>query len=148
MARISIGIAYHKLGDNPKALESLNRGLELIQQADDRPNEARAYTALAKVYWDMGDNTKAQANLIQALPLARELNDPLIESPVLYGMMLVNKPQPTLAIYYGKQAVNLLQQVRSNIQGLDRALQSTFVSSKAAFYHDLADLLARSSAGA
>ena len=141
MARISIGIAYHKLGDDRKAVESLNRGLEMIRQADDRPNEARAYTALAKVYWDMGDKAKAQANLIQALPLARELNDPLIESPILYGMMLVNKPQPALAIYYGKQAVNLLQQVRSNIQGLDRALQSTFVSSKAVYYHDLADLL-------
>jgi CHAT domain-containing protein len=55
--------------------------------------------------------------------------------------MLVNKAQPTLAIYYGKQSVNLLQQVRSNIQGLDRALQSTFVSSKSVFYHDLTDLL-------
>jgi hypothetical protein len=55
--------------------------------------------------------------------------------------MMVNKNQPTLAVYYGKQAVNLLQQVRSNIQGLDTALQSTFVSSKAVFYHDLADLL-------
>ena len=141
IARVSIGMAYHKLGDEQKALESLNRGLELVRQADDRPNEARAYTALAKVYWDTGDKAKAQANLMQALPLARELNDPLIESPILYGMMLVNKAQPTLAIYYGKQAVNLLQQVRSNIQGLDRALQSTFVSSKAVFYHDLADLL-------
>ena len=141
IARVSLGMAYHKLGDNQKAVESLTRGLELVRQADDRPNEARGYTALAKVYWDMGDRTRAQANLIQALPLARELNDPLIESPVLYGMMVVNKSQPKLAIYYGKQAVNLLQQVRSNIQGLDRALQSTFVSSKEAFYHDLADLL-------
>jgi CHAT domain-containing protein/Flp pilus assembly protein TadD len=141
IARVSIGMAYHKLGDNQRAVESLNRGLELVRQADDRPNEARAYTALAKVYWDMGDKPKAQANLILALPLARELNDPLIESPILYGMMLVNKAQPTLAIYYGKQSVNLLQQVRNNIQGLDKALQSTFVSSKSVFYHDLADLL-------
>ena len=34
-----------------------------------------------------------------------------------------------------------MQQVRSNMQGLDKALQSTFVASKADFYHDLADLL-------
>ena len=39
-----------------------------MRQADDRPNEARAQIALAKVYWDMGDYAKAQANLIQALP--------------------------------------------------------------------------------
>ncbi len=55
---------------------------------------------------------------------------------VLYGMMRVHKDQPALAIFYGKQSVNLLQQVRSNMQGLDKALQSTFVSSKADFYHD------------
>jgi CHAT domain-containing protein/tetratricopeptide (TPR) repeat protein len=141
IARVSIGMAYHKLGDDQKALESLNRGLDLVRQVDDRPNEARAYTALAKVYGDMGNKPKALESLNQALPLARAVNDPLIEAPILYGMMLVNKAQPTLAIYYGKQAVNLLQQVRNNIQGLDKALQSGFVSSKAAFYHDLADLL-------
>jgi CHAT domain-containing protein len=141
LARVSIGMAYHKLGDNQKALESLNRGLELVRQVNDRANEARTYTALAKVHWDVGDRAGALANLNQALPLAREVNDPLIESPVLYGMMLVNRAQPGLAIFYGKQAVNLLQQVRSDIQGLDKGLQSAFVSSNAVFYHDLADIL-------
>ena len=54
------------------------------------------------------------------------MNDPLIESPIFYGMMLVNKTRPALAIYYGKQAVNLLQQVRGNIQGLDRRCNRAF----------------------
>ena len=141
VARLSIGMAYHKSGDDQKALESLNQGLLLVRQADDRQNEARAQLALAKVYGDMGDTAKAQAHLKQALPLAKEVNDPLIESPIFYGLMLVNKARPALAIYYGKQSVNLLQQVRSNIQGLDKPLQSTFVLSKAVFYRDLADLL-------
>jgi CHAT domain-containing protein/tetratricopeptide (TPR) repeat protein len=141
IARVSIGMAYHKLGDEQKALASLDQGLELVRQANDRENEARAQTGLAKVYWDMGDKAKALAHLNQALPLARAVNDPLIESPILYGLMMVNQSQPALAIYYGKQSVNLLQQVRSNIQGLDKGLQSTFVSSKAVFYHDLAGLL-------
>jgi len=141
IARVSIGVAYHKLGDDQKAVESLQQGLDLLRQTNDHANEARAYTALAKVYFDMGEKGKGQVYLNQALPLARAVNDPLIESTIFYGMMLVNKPQPALAIYYGKQAVNLLQQVRSNIQGLDKALQSGFVTSKAAFYHDLADLL-------
>jgi CHAT domain-containing protein/Tfp pilus assembly protein PilF len=141
LARISMGMAYHKMGDNQKALESMNLGLQLVQHSDSIANEASAHTAIAKVYFDMGDKARALANLNQALPLAKTVNDPLILAPILYGMMLAQKAQPTVAIFYGKQAVNLLQQVRGNMQGLDQALQSTFVSSKAPFYHDLADLL-------
>jgi CHAT domain-containing protein len=89
----------------------------------------------------MGDSPPALANLNQALPLAEAANDPLILSPILYGMMLVHKAQPSLAIFYGKQSVNLLQQVRSNMRGLDKELQSAFVTSNSDFYHDLADLL-------
>ena len=141
VARVSIGMAYHKMGDDQKALESINQGLDILHQVIDRQNEARAHIALARVYFDKRDNARALANLNQALPLAKAVNDPLILSPVLYGMMRVHKAEPALAIFYGKQAVNLLQQVRSDMQGLDKALQSTFVASKADFYHDLADLL-------
>ena len=141
IARVSLGMAYHKMSEDQKALESINQGLDILHQVDDRQNEARTHIALAKVYFDKGDNAGALANLNEALPLAKAVNDPLILSPVLYGMMRVHSARPALAIFYGKQAVNLLQQVRSNMQGLDKALQSTFVASKADFYHDLADLL-------
>jgi CHAT domain-containing protein/tetratricopeptide (TPR) repeat protein len=141
IARAILGVAYHKMGDDQKALESINKSIDILRQVTDRPNQANAHLALARVYFDTGDNARALANLNQALPLAKAVNDPLILSPVLYGMMRVHKAEPALAIFYGKQAVNLLQQVRSNMQGLDKALQSTFVASKADFYHDLADLL-------
>jgi CHAT domain-containing protein/tetratricopeptide (TPR) repeat protein len=141
VARVSAGMAYHKMGDDQKALESINQGLDILRQVSDRQNEARAHIALARIYFDKGDNSDALANLNQALPLAKAVNDPLILSPILYGMMKVYKTQPALAIFYGKQAVNLVQQVRSNMQGLDKALQSTIVASKGDFYHDLADLL-------
>jgi len=141
MARVSEGMAYHKMGDDPKALESIKLGLDILQQVSDRQNETIAHIALARVYFDKGNSGEALANLNQALPLARAVNDPLILSMVFYGMMRAHKEQPALAIFYGKQAVNLLQQVRSNMQGLDKGLQSTFVASKSDFYHDLADLL-------
>ncbi len=141
LARVNLGFAYYKLGDRQKGMDFATQGLEILRQVDDRQNEARVHTALAKAYWDLGDNTNALSELNQALPLARAVNDPLILAPILYGMMMLHKAQPTLAIFYGKQAVNLLQQVRSNMQGLDKGLQSTFVSSKAMFYHGVADLL-------
>ena len=141
IARAILGVAYHKMGDDQKALESINKSVEILRQVTDRQNEANAHIALARVYFDKGDNASALADLNQALPLAKAVNDPLILAPVFYGLMRVHKDQPALAIFYGKQSVNLLQQVRSNMQGLDKALQSTFVASKADFYHGLADLL-------
>ncbi len=141
LARIIIGMVYHKMGDNPKAIDSVNQGLELISHLNDPANESRARIGLAKIYWDMGDVPHALANLNQALPLAEAANDPLILSPILYGMMLAHKSQPALAIFYGKQSVNLLQQVRSNMRGLDKETQSAFVTSNSDYYRDLADLL-------
>lgn len=49
--------------------------------------------------------------------------------------------QPSTAIFYGKQAVNLLQQVRGEIMGLDKELQKSFLASKDDYYRSLADLL-------
>ncbi|HMG86852.1 MAG TPA: CHAT domain-containing protein [Terracidiphilus sp.] len=141
IARAILGLVYHKMGDDQKALESINKGIDILHQVTDRQSEANAHIALARIYFDEGDRAKALASLNQALPLAKAVNDPLVLSLVLYGMMHLHKDQPALAIYYGKQAVNLLQKVRSNMQGLDKAVQSTFVASKADFYHDLAALL-------
>jgi CHAT domain-containing protein/Tfp pilus assembly protein PilF len=141
LARISMGMAYHKKGSNQEAVKSINLGIEILVQADTVRNVAKAHMALAKVYMDMGDTANALTNLNQALPLAKAANDPLILSPILYGMMLTHKAQPGLAIFYGKQAVNLLQQVRSSMREMDQGLQSTFVASNSVIYRDLADLL-------
>ena len=56
-------------------------------------------------------------------------------------MHLEQDTTPALAIYYGKQAVNLLQQVRGDIRDMDKDLQKSFLTSKEDYYHDLAELL-------
>jgi len=50
-----------------------------------------------------------------------------------------NRPQ--LAVFYGKQAVNLFQAVRANIAQLEPQTQRAYVQSKESVYRDLADLL-------
>jgi CHAT domain-containing protein len=66
----------------------------------------------------------------------------LREAQIFHNMMLTEKTtRPALAVFYGKQAVNLLQHVRGQIQGLDPALQKSFLASKTEYYHDLAALL-------
>jgi hypothetical protein len=51
------------------------------------------------------------------------------------------RSQPRLAIYYGKQAVNVYQEIRNNIKELDRQLQQSFIAGNEGTYRELADLL-------
>ena len=138
----NIGLVYDDLGEKQKALEHYNQALPLYRQVGDRDGEATALNNIGQVYDALGEKQKALEYYNQAMPLAAALNDPLLEAVVFSNLMLSQRaPQPTLAIFYGKQAVNLLQQVRGNIQGLGKDLQKSFLASKNDYYRDLADLL-------
>lgn len=56
-------------------------------------------------------------------------------------MHLQAKGMPSAAAYFGKEAVNTIQAMRSGISRLDRELQQSFLWDKTAIYRDLADLL-------
>jgi CHAT domain-containing protein/Tfp pilus assembly protein PilF len=138
----NIGRVYSDLGEKQKALDYYNHALPIIPSVGDRVSEAVTLSNIGMVYDDVGEKQKALDYFSQALPIASAVNDPLLESVVFGNLMHVQRDQqPTLAIFYGKQAVNLLQQVRGNIQGLSKELQRTFVTSKSNYYRDLADLL-------
>ena len=49
--------------------------------------------------------------------------------------------RPRVATFYGKQAVNTMQSIRSDIRGLSQALQQSFLKSNEKPYHTLAELL-------
>jgi CHAT domain-containing protein/Tfp pilus assembly protein PilF len=137
-----LSAAYDAVGEKQKALDVLNQALPIRREVGDLQGEAATLDQLGVVYNDLGQSQKAQESLQQALPLAREVGNPIQESQVLNDLMLsVKSTQPALAVFYGKQAVNLLQQLRGNIQGLDQGLQTSFLVSKEDYYHGLADLL-------
>jgi len=48
---------------------------------------------------------------------------------------------PSLAIFFGKQAVNAVQQIRRSITGLEEETQRSFLKSKEGIYRDLVELL-------
>src|ERR1035438_2961399 len=137
-----IGIVYDDLGDKQKALNYYAQALPIYRQVGSRDGEAGVLDNMGLIYDDLGEPQKALERYNQALPLATAVNNPLVEAAIFDRMLRnLKAPQPTLAIFYGKQAVNLAQQVRANIQGLDRKLQASFLASKEDYYHDLADLL-------
>jgi CHAT domain-containing protein/Tfp pilus assembly protein PilF len=139
---IVIGRTYGDLGKRPMELEYYKKALPIIHQVGDLDNEAKTLDGLGRVYSILGEIEKAQDYYNQALPLANTANDPIVKAGILDHMMLNQSTlQPALAIFYGKQAVNCLQLMRSDIQGLDKEVQRKFLASKDDYYHDLADLL-------
>jgi hypothetical protein len=48
---------------------------------------------------------------------------------------------PSLAVLFGKQAIDRFQQVRRNIGGLEKETQQSFLKSKEDYYRELAELL-------
>ncbi len=137
-----MGIAYGQLGNGRAELEYNLKALPVIHQAGDAVNQAETLNAIGHAYSLLGEKQQAQDYYNQALPLANAADDPIIKAGILRNMMLNQSTlQPALAIFYGKQAVNCVQQVRGNIQGLDEELQKTFVASKNSYFHELANLL-------
>ncbi len=141
-ALASIGNVYYVLGEKQKAMDYYNRTLPIHRQVGDRDSEAQTLSNIGNVYCDQGRTQEALENYNQALLLATAVSNPLLEAHIFHRLMMCqHDSKPSLAILYGKQAVNLLQQVRGNIQGLDKELQRSFLGLKGDYYHDLADLL-------
>ena len=138
----NIGAVYANLGEYQKALDYYNQALPIFQQRNYRRGEANTLKNVGNMNAKLGDQKSALENYNQALALAAIVNDPLLESKILILLMENQKAsQPGLAVFYGKQAINLLQQVRGNIQGLDEDLQNSFLTSYKSYYRALADLL-------
>jgi tetratricopeptide (TPR) repeat protein len=100
-------------------------------------------TNIGRVYYFLRDKDKALDYFTQALPLFRTVGHPLGEALTLSHLMRYwrEEQNPPLAIFFGKQAVDRLQQIRRNIQGLEKDVQQSFLSSKEDVYRELADLL-------
>lgn len=142
LALDNISVVYLSLGRFQKALDDSNQALPIMQSLNDPDGEAHTLIDACVAYFFLGEKQQARDSCRQALPAATAANDPLEEASVLFifslGLKTVN---PAEAILFGKQAVNFLQQVRGNIQGLDKQLQASFLSSRSAYYHTLADTL-------
>lgn len=129
-------------GEKTRAIETSEQALQIQEEIGDRSGEVFTLIQLGDLNGEIGEKQKQLEILNRALPLATAIADPLLEAEVSYDLLRCQKAsQPAMAIFFGKQAVNLLQQVRGNIKGLDKTLEKSFLASKTDYYHDLADLL-------
>src|SRR5207253_10560133 len=114
-------IYYKSLNDKTQAVANLTRALAVYEGLHERANAARARTILGMVYNDLGatdeERRKALNYFTNALADERELRNPYAEGDALSSLMYAWKTlrRAPLAIFYGKQAVNVYQSLRARL---------------------------------
>ena len=139
----NIGAAYDALGEKQKAIGFLAQALALNRAVGNRSGEATTLNNTGAAYDGLGEREKAIEQYERALTLESSLKDPILEGKTL-GLMMQHwqeEKKPSLAIFFGKQAVNSYQQIRGNMEGLEKATQKSFADSVEGTYRRLADLL-------
>jgi CHAT domain-containing protein len=142
-ALTNAGAVYDLLGEEQKALDEYYLAMPLWQASGNRDGEAAALIDLGRLHAALGHKREALECFSRGLVLAREVRSPLLESSALSNLMHFWRKvgQPETAIFFGKQAVNEIQQMRAKIRGFEKQTQQGFVKSREATYRDLADLL-------
>lgn len=138
-----MGRALSGLGESQKALNYYAQALPLFRAVGDRSSEAMTLNNIGADYDSMGETQKALDYYGEVLPLIRVVGDKRGEAVVLTNLMKAwqKLAKPQLGTFYGKQSVNIYQQLRSNIQGLDKDIQKTYLRSVEQTYRDLAEML-------
>lgn len=138
----NIGTVWLAQKQAEKALRNYNIALQLYREVEDKLGEAYTLKNLGEALYYKGEKVEALANYENALPLFRVTGNRAGEAKTLSNLMfLLEVGNPRLAIFFGKQAVNHLQELRSNIQGLDKSVQRTFLKSVESTYRKLSELL-------
>lgn len=125
------------------ALKLFQAALEASRKIESRYGEVNALQGVAFVYFLKQDYAASLDWMKQTLPAIETLDDASFKASLFANLMMAfNKNrQYQSAIFYGKQAINLYQQMRANLKGTDENLQKGFVKSAESTYRKLADLL-------
>jgi tetratricopeptide (TPR) repeat protein len=138
---------YAKSGRYAEAEPLYRRALQISEQVKgaDNPGASLIRTGLANVLYKSGHQNEALALLQRAYRSAsgsgRESVVWGIEARLMRSYRDAAPGQPTLAIFYGKEAVNTLQQLRGNLSESGKEAQDAFSDAVAPVYRELADLL-------
>ncbi len=139
----NIGLVYNALGDKPQALKYYNESLPLSRIVGDKQQEAATLRNTGTVYNDLGEQEKAFNYFQLSLPLSRSVGDKAGQARTFDWLMTYWKSlnNSRLAVLYGKQSVNLYQELRQNINALDKETQKTYLKSIEKTYRRLAEIL-------
>ena len=145
-ALTNLGNIFLEGGRDAQALALYRQALPVLTQVGDWYGEGRVLTHLGDVYSDYHKPGQAMQWYQSALIANTAAGDRQGAADTLNALMEIwqsqgNKP---LAIFYGKRAVAVYQQIRRDIRaGLNKNSQASFIAANADTYRSLADLLIR-----
>jgi CHAT domain-containing protein/Tfp pilus assembly protein PilF len=141
----NLAALYASMGLYTEALPLSRRALAIAEQAQgsEHPETGGRLNNLAFQYAAIGQYGEALPLFRRALLIANNSESPELAWNVLNNLRTVHvrEKQPGLAIYFGKQAVNTLQGMRTDLSRLERDLQRGFLTNKISVYRNLADVL-------
>ncbi len=137
------GQIYDKVTQYEKAIGNYERALTIVREIKDRSGEGGTLSYLGGAYYGLSLYEKAADYCARGLGISREVKDRTAEAEELSGLMDTWQASgvPRLAIFYGKQTVNTVQSIRSDIAGLSQDLQKSFLKGNEKPYHTLAEIL-------
>jgi CHAT domain-containing protein/Tfp pilus assembly protein PilF len=141
----NLGSTYAVLSQYEKAIGYYQQALAIEREIGDRQDEGESLSNIGESHYKLKQYEKAAAFYAQSLGISREVKDRRNEANELSGLMdtLEASGRPRLAIFYGKQAVNTVQSMRSDIRGLKPDVQQSFLKLNEKSYHTLAEILIR-----
>ncbi|MEM6401510.1 MAG: CHAT domain-containing protein, partial [Cyanobacteria bacterium P01_D01_bin.116] len=145
------GAGYRGLKDYAKAIRYSQKSLELSRKIKDRNLEFYGLIFSGSFYKSGGQKQQAINLYRQALALASETEITTYETYANIGLARVYRDlnQSNIAIAYYKKAVNGFEELRSNIKGLPKGIEESFLKSiqfvdrskLTDIYRELAELL-------
>ena len=117
--------------------------LRTFREIGARDNEAWILSNRGIEYFNQGQYAQALQYFQQSLTISQEIGDRESEAKTFsyIGDLLKIQANPELAIVFYKQAVNVYEAIRQNIQKLPSDLQQSYTKTVAVTYRSLADLL-------
>ena len=129
----NIGGVYYSMGEYAKALENYEKSLAICLKVlgPEHPNTATSYNNIGAVYVNMGEYAKALEYYAKALPITENTGVVELKWRVHDAMSGIHKKldRPSVAIFFGKQAVNTIQAMRGSVSKMEKELQNWTVVS-------------------
>lgn len=141
----NIAVLYKTIDEYSKAESFYYSALQINEQiyGPNHVNVGANRNNLAGLYIQTKDYDQALSNLIQAWIIA-EMNE---HKELLWRVqdhlreLYAGKNQPNIAIFFGKLAVQTIQEIKTQNISLSQTLTHSFLKSKAFVFRKLADLL-------
>lgn len=137
------GTVRREMGELDRAIELHTEAIRIARAAHTPKFEARAQIELGLDLLAQNKSDAALTNFQESLTIARTVKAREEEFAALDGLMQSYNRlnQKAMAIFYGKQSINLLQETRGEIVKFEKDVQTNFVKDNEQTYRQLAETL-------